>query len=93
MVLREGAAGARPGEQPAGIGARQVTALVTVVVVDPKASTITVKGPTGNLTVLKVQNPDQFKVVKQGDQIEVTYTEALAVSLEPAPKASAPKQK
>ncbi len=93
VVVREGAAGARPGEQPAGIGARQVTALVDVVGVDPKASTITVKGPTGNLTMLKVQNPDQFKVVKKGDQIEVTYTEALAVSLEPAPKASAPKQK
>jgi ribosomal protein L6P/L9E len=93
VVVREGAAGARPGEQPAGIGARQVTALVDVVGVDPKASTITVKGPTGNLTVLKVQNPDQFKVVKKGDQIEVTYTEALALSLEPAPKASPEKKK
>jgi hypothetical protein len=28
--------------------------------------------------------------VKKGDQVEVTYTEALALSVEPAPKA-APK--
>jgi ribosomal protein L6P/L9E len=58
------------------------------VAVDPKASTITVKGPKGNLVTLDVQNPDQFKVVKKGDQIEATYTEALALSVEPAPKAA-----
>jgi hypothetical protein len=89
VTIRADAAGAKPGERPAGIGARQVTALVTVVAVDPKASTITVKGPTGNVTTLKVQNPDQFKVVKVGDVIEATYTVALALSVEPAPKAAA----
>jgi hypothetical protein len=36
-----------------------------------------------------VRNPEQFKLV---DQVEVTYTEALALSVEPAPKAAA-KQK
>ena len=89
VTMTEDAAKAKPGERPAVVGARQVTAMVTVVVVDPKASTITVKGPTGNLTKLKVQNPDQFKVVKQGDQIEATYTVALALSVEPAPKPAA----
>jgi hypothetical protein len=34
-----------------------------------------------------VHNPDQFKVVKAGDQIDVTYIEALALSVEPAPQA------
>ena len=33
---------------------------------------------------LDVRNPDQFKVVKVGDEVEVTYTEALALSVEPA---------
>jgi len=91
VKMSEDSAKAKPGERPAVIGARQVTALVDVVGVDPKAGTITVKGPAGNLTALKVQNPDQFKVVKKGDQIEVTYTEALALSVEPAPKAAAKK--
>jgi hypothetical protein len=59
--------------------------------VDPAKSTITIKGPSGNLTTLNVQNPDQFKVVKKGDQIEVTYTQALALSLEPEPPAAAKK--
>ncbi len=74
----------KPGAQPAGAVARQVSAIVDVTAVDPAKSTITVKGPAGHVTTLPVQNPDQFKVVKVGDHIEVTYTEALAINVEPA---------
>jgi hypothetical protein len=91
--LREEAARAQPGGRPAVAGARQVTALADVTAVDPKKSTITLKGPRGNVVTLDVHNPDQFKVVKKGDQVEVTYTEALALSVEPAPKAAAAKKK
>ncbi len=83
-VVREEAAKAKAGERPAVAGARQVTVVADVVAVDPKASTITLKGPKGNVVTLDVQNPDQFKVVKKGDQVEATYTEALALSVEPA---------
>jgi hypothetical protein len=93
VAVREGAARAKPGERPAAAGAREVTAIATVTAVDPKKSTITLKGPRGNVVVLDVQNPDQFKVVKKGDQVEVTYTEALALSVEPAPKPAAKKKK
>ena len=86
VTVREGAARAKPGERPGAVGAREVTAIATVTAVDPKKSTITLKGPRGNVVVLDVQNPDQFKVVKKGDQVEVTYTEAVALSVEPAPK-------
>lgn len=77
---------AKPGEKPAVAGAREVTIVADVIAVDPKKSTITVKGPRGNVKDLKVKNPDQFKVVKVGDQIEAVYVEALAISVEPAPK-------
>ena len=86
VTVSEVAAKAKPGERPAVAGAREVTAIATVTAVDPKKSTITLKGPRGNVVTLDVQNPDQFKVVKKGDQVEVTYTEALALSVEPAPK-------
>ena len=76
-----------------GRGRRQITAIATVIAVDPKKSTITLKGPRGNVVTLDVHNPDQFKVVKKGDQVEVTYTEALALSVEPAPEPKAAKQK
>lgn len=85
VTMTEDAAKAQPGQRPAAAGARQLTAIAEVVAVDSKASTITLKGPKGKTVTLNVQNPDQFKVVKKGDQVEVTYTEALALSVEPAP--------
>jgi hypothetical protein len=33
---------------------------------------------------LKVPDPGQFKLVKVGDQIQAVYTEAVALSVEPA---------
>jgi hypothetical protein len=91
VKVREEAAKAKPGERPAAAGARQVTVVADVVAVDPVKSTITLKGPKGKEVTLNVQNPEQFKVVKKGDQVEATYTEALALSVEPAPKAAAKK--
>jgi len=85
VSVTEGSTRAKPGERPAIAGARQITAIAEITAVDPKASTITLKGPDGKLTTLDVLNPDQFKVVKVGDQVEVTYTEALALGVEPAP--------
>ncbi len=76
---------AKPGERPAVAGARTVTAIADVTAVDPAAKTISLKGPQGNVVTLDVRNPEQFKVVKVGDQVEVTYTEAVALSVEPAP--------
>jgi len=82
---REAAVRAPAGERPGGAVGREVTAVLDVLAVDPKKMTITVKGPRGNVVDLQVQNPDQFKVVKKGDQIEAVYREAAAISLEPAP--------
>lgn len=94
-TVTEGAARAKSGERPAVAGAREITAIADVIAVDAKKKTITLKGPRGNVVTLDVQNPDQFKVVKKGDQVQVTYTEALALSVEPAPKPApkAPAQK
>jgi len=86
VTVSEGAATAKPGERPAAGGAREVTAIATVTAVDPKKKTISLKGPNGKVVMLDVKNPDQFKVVKKGDQVQVTYTEALVLSVEPAAK-------
>lgn len=80
------AARAKPGEKPAGAVGRQVTIIADVVAVDPKKKTITLKGPKGNVVELDVQNPEHFKVVKKGDQVEVDYVEAVAIAVEAAPK-------
>jgi hypothetical protein len=82
----EGSSTAPPGQLPALTTGRRITSLAEVTAVDPKESTITLKGAEGKIVTLDVMNPDQFKVIKVGDQIEVTYTEALAVGVEPASK-------
>ncbi|NJD36333.1 MAG: hypothetical protein FIA96_16130 [Betaproteobacteria bacterium] len=79
---------AKPGATPAGAVGRQVMIVADVIDVNPKDKTITVKGPKGNIVELEVKNPDHFKVVKKGDQIEANYVEAVALSVEPAKKAA-----
>lgn len=86
---REAAARAPASERPGGAAGREVTAVLDVLAVDPKKMTITVKGPKGNVVDLQVHNPDHFEVVKKGDQIEAVYREAVAISLESAPKPAA----
>jgi len=84
VSVAHAAAQAKPGATPAAGMARQVTVFAEVVAVDPAKSEIALKGPRGNVVTLAVQNPDQFKVVKLGDLVQATYTEAFALSLEPA---------
>ena len=37
---------------------------------------------------LKVRDPGQFRLIKVGDQVQAVYTQALAVSVEPAEPAA-----
>ena len=92
VAVHEDTARAEKGQQPAAGKAYEISAIAEVVDVDPGKNTITLKGPLGNVVPLAVRNPEQFKVVKKGDQVSVTYTEAIALSVEPAPNpASTPK--
>lgn len=83
------AAVAKPGERPAVAAARQVQVMANVIAVNPKTKTVTLKGPKGNVVDLVLEDPKQVAKVKKGDQVEAVYTEALAVSVEPAPKPAA----
>ena len=80
------AATAKPGENPAGVIARETKVTVTITAIDEKAPTITFKGPGGNTRTIKVKHPEKLKTVKVGDQVELTYTEALALTIEKAKK-------
>jgi Cu/Ag efflux protein CusF len=80
-----GAAAAKPGERPAGAVGRQVTITAEVMNVDPKTQVVTLRGPQRTVE-LKVKDPEQFKRVAKGDRVEATYTEALAIAVEPAKK-------
>jgi hypothetical protein len=74
---------AKPGEKPAAGVGRQIHVTANVVAVDAATQTVSLKGPKQTVD-LHVGDPEQFKLVKVGDQVEATYTEAVALSVEPA---------
>jgi Cu/Ag efflux protein CusF len=80
-----GAMAAKPGERPGAIAGRQLTIIADVTAVDPATQMVTLKGPKQTVD-LKVADPEQFKLIKVGDQVEANYTEALAIAVEPAKK-------
>jgi hypothetical protein len=77
--------GAAPkfSERTAPGGARQIDATMKVTAVDAKAKTISLTGPRGNVVTLALEKPEHFKV-KVGDEVRARYTEATALSVEPA---------
>ena len=82
---------AAPGQKPGGVARREVTVVADVINVDEKAKKVTVKGAKGQMD-LNIQDPEQLKLIKKGDQIQATYVEALAIAMEPA-AAPAPAKK
>ena len=73
-----------PGQKPGGQAVRQVTVLADVVGVDAKHKIVTLKGPAGNIVEMMVEDPEQLKNIKKGDQVEALYTESVAIKVEPA---------
>ena len=75
-----GMAGAKPGETPAGAVGRQVTIVADVVGLDAARQVVTLKGPQHTVD-LHIADPEQFKRIAKGDQVEATFTQALAMTV------------
>ncbi|MFP3566035.1 hypothetical protein [Paraburkholderia sp. SIMBA_030] len=71
------------GAKPGGTAAREVTVVANVTAINTHTGVVTLKGPQGNSLDLVVQDPEQLKRIKKGDQMEVVYNEAVAISVEP----------
>ena len=82
---QSGAMGAKAGAPPGGAVGRQVTVVADVVDVDPAKKTVTLQGPKRTVELV-VNDPEQLKRVAKGDQVEATYTQALAIAVEPVTK-------
>lgn len=80
-----GAMAAKPGAAPAGAVGREVTIVADVVAVDPAKQVVTLRGPKQTVE-LKVSDPEQFRNIAKGDQVEARFSQALAVAVEPAKK-------
>ena len=79
---------ARGGDMGMHGGAREVTASAEIISVDAAANKVTFKGPRGVRTV-EVQDPalqSKLPSLKPGQVVQLTYTEAMAASIQPAAK-------
>jgi Cu/Ag efflux protein CusF len=82
LMVHEGETKAPETQSPGAAVARRVTAVTTIESIDRSAGTITVKGPRGNTVTSRVENPENLAKMQVGHKIVLTYTEALAISLE-----------
>jgi hypothetical protein len=79
---------AEPGETPAGSVTEKTTMTATIEQIDRSVPSITLRDEDGKLYTVRVRHPERLKLVKVGDTLKITYTEAVAVSVEPAPHAA-----
>jgi hypothetical protein len=86
--VRGAKASAPAGMKPAGVIGTEVKRTVEVVFVDPYQKFISFRGPDIGLRRVTLEDrPDlqhYLHELKKGDIVEVTYTDAMAISLEPA---------
>ena len=74
------------GSKPAGTGAVQRTITATIDNIDMNVPSISFKGPRGWSYSSKVKDKKALSEVKVGDRVDITWTEAMLVSMTPAKK-------
>ena len=89
----------KPGEEPAPaavsaakqgggelMSAVQRSAVLKIDKIDLATNSVTLTGPKGNTETVKVKRPDiqeRLKTLKPGDEVQITYTEAVAMKVVP----------
>ena len=75
-----------PTATPGGSLTQSMTATVTVLAIDAKVPSITIKSDDGRTMSSKVRDKKNLEGVKVGDKVQITYTQALAIGVQPAGK-------
>jgi Cu/Ag efflux protein CusF len=75
----------KAGQRPGGAIGEKVEVTADVVAVNRKTHMVTLRGTEYEVD-LKIRDPEQLKMIKVGDQVHAVYTEAVALSVEPAKK-------
>ena len=74
------------GSMPGAVAGAAVNVVAKITKIDKATNTVSLKGPKGNIVDVKVKDPSRLEGVKVGDLVDLTYTEAMAISVERAPK-------
>lgn len=91
-IRRPGAAAKAPASEGitrtagkiGGTVSQQMNASVTIMAIDPKVPSVTVKSAKGDKMSFKVENAKNLEGYKAGDMVDITYTQALAISVDSA---------
>jgi hypothetical protein len=67
---------------PSGVAQTETTVVADVLAVDRVSGTVTLRGPHATLN-LRIRDPQQLARIAPGDQVQATYSEATAVSVDP----------
>jgi hypothetical protein len=94
MQEKEAVVRAPKGEKPGIIIANSTEVTGVVTAIDQKARTVTLKGPKGKEATFPVKEGVKgFENVTKGDNVVISYTEALSIAVvTPVPAAAAPKK-
>jgi hypothetical protein len=84
VSVTEARMASHPGETSSGAVGRELVVTATITAIDRKAQTVTIKRPRGNTETIKVKDATDLTGVEAGDVAELTYTQALAVTLDRA---------
>jgi hypothetical protein len=84
MSSIDDSARAKAGQRPGAAALRKVTVVTNIWAVNQAKGTVLVRGPFGHFTELKLKDPSLLGGVKVGDQMKVTYTDAVAIGFTPA---------
>jgi hypothetical protein len=79
--LLEGIASAAPGQVPGAVVGKTTQLVARITAINKKKKTVDLKGPDGVVETVKVANPANLKQVKVGDDIVVTLSSVIAISL------------
>lgn len=78
---------AATGSKPGFMAGDEVVTTVTFIQFDPQSNVVTFTPPDGFVRALTVKDLNMrafLGKLKRGDKVDVTYTEALAISVEPS---------
>ena len=70
------------GARPGATVSQQLNATVTVDAIDMAVPSVTVRADDGRKMSFRVENKKNLEGVKVGDRVEITYTQALAISVQ-----------
>ena len=86
-IVSVGVGRAPLGAKPAGVVEEKVQMIGTILAVDKAKRTVLIQGAVHRVT-LQIPADMDLKDLKKGDQVRATYTQELAVVVEPAPPAA-----